>query len=93
MERHAALPEAEEAERIVEEMVRLIEDRVADPSADDDADHQPEQEVVDIDAGEGAGLSAPQPIVGHQPPRIPPADQDAGEVGKSVPADREWAER
>ena len=36
--------------------------------------------------------SAPEPLVQHKPARIEPADQDAGEVGEPVPAQRERAE-
>ena len=38
------------------------------------------------------GAAAPQPLVRDEPARIPPADQDAGEVGEAVPAHRERAD-
>ena len=42
VEGHAAFPEAEEAERVVEEMAGLIEERVSEAASGDDADDEPE---------------------------------------------------
>ena len=78
VERHAAFPEAEEAERVVEEMAGLIEERVAEAPAGDDADDEPEQEIVDVRAASAArlvrptgGRSTTRRRAYHQPIRMP----------------------
>ena len=54
---------------------------------------QPEQEIVDVGDVSGAGLPPHSRSFEHEPARIPPADQDAGEIGEPVPADGERADR
>ena len=69
---------AEEGERIVEEMAGLVEERVAEAAAEDDADDEPEQEVVDVGARERRRLGRPTAARSttsrrayHQPSRMP----------------------
>ena len=87
MERHAAAPDGQHVERMGEVVAGLVEQDVADPAAQDDAQRDIEEEVVD-----GLGRDLPARAL-HQPPHEPPAEHDAGDVGQRVPADRERADR
>ena len=65
---------------------RLVEQDVAEPAAEDDAERRVEDHVVGMAPGHRrAGL-------GEQLQQIPPAEDDAGEVGEAVPAQLEEAE-
>jgi len=54
--------------------------------AEDDAEGNPEQKVVDLSHGQGR-LATPQIVPLHEAARIEPAEQDTGHVGEPVPAD------
>ena len=65
---------------------RLVEEDVAEPAAEDDAERRVEDHVVGMAPGHRrAGLV-------EQLQQIPPADEDAGEIGEAVPAQLEPAE-
>ena len=72
---------------------RLVEDRVAEPAAADDADDQPHEKVVDVGERHRRLAAAPQPRVGDDAARIPPAEEDAGEIGQAVPAHGQRTDR
>ena len=55
VERHAALPELENLQRVRGEMRRIVEQHVAEPAAEDDAERDPQHEVVEV----GDASSAP----------------------------------
>ena len=64
----------------------IVEQDVADPPAEDDAERGVEDEVVGVAACERrAGLL-------QQLQQVPIADEDAGEVGKAVPPQIERAD-
>jgi hypothetical protein len=48
VEAHAALPHREDLERVIEEVHRLVEQHVAEPAAEDHAEHAVEEHVVYI---------------------------------------------
>ena len=48
VERHAALPDGEDLERMREVVARLVEQHVAQPPAEDHAEHGEEYEVVEL---------------------------------------------
>ena len=58
MERHAALPDLQDLGRIVEVVGGIVDQHVAEPAADDDAEGDPDDEVVEQDGV--AGRHAPQ---------------------------------
>ncbi len=54
VERHAALPDREDLERMRGVVAGLVEEHVAEPAADDDAEHAVEQQVLDVAPGPAA---------------------------------------
>ena len=60
MERHAAFPQGQDRQRVLEIEARLVEQHVAEPAAQDDAQRRPQQEVVDLDAATGPWAAASQ---------------------------------
>ena len=66
VERHAAMPQVERLERVIDVIAGLVEQHVADAAAEHDAERRPYQEIVDVLArdqmrrpvGRGAGNSA-----------------------------------
>ena len=49
VERHAALPELQDLQRVLGKMRRVVEQHVAEPAAENDAERDPEHEVVEVD--------------------------------------------
>ena len=49
VERHAAGPQLENLERVRGEMRKIVEQHVADAAAEDDAERDPDNEVVEVD--------------------------------------------
>ena len=45
VERHAAFPDAEQAQRMMDQLARVVEHHVADAPAEDHAEHRVEREV------------------------------------------------
>ncbi len=58
MERHAAMPERQDLERMVQIVARLVEQHIAEPAAQHDAEGRPDQEIVDLFRVSGRGLRA-----------------------------------
>ena len=64
-----------------------VEDHIADPPAQDDPERGVEDQIVGVAPRHwGAGLR-------EQLQQIPPTDQDPGDVGDRIPAEREEADR
>ena len=87
MEAHAALPELEDLQRMREVIERLVEQHVAQPAADDHADHPVEQHVVDV-----ARMPARQQVLARPPLAQDDEQDEADEIHEPVPADRERSE-
>ena len=67
MKRHAALPDGEDLERMGRVVPRLVEQHVAQPAAEDHAEHGEENEVVELLARDRrAGLSRMRRRPSHQ---------------------------
>src|SRR3546814_8603684 len=83
MERHAAAPDHEYLKRIGKVPVEVVEEDVAQPAAQDDAEGRPQNEVAQVLDRHG----------GRPPPaemcHIPPTEQNASDVGERVPANRQ----
>ncbi len=92
VERHAALPQLHGFERMLDEMRRVVEQHVAGPAAEDDAERHPEHEIVEVGERQRRG-PAPQALVADQRARIEPAEQDADDIGQRIPADLERTDR
>src|SRR5690242_6214540 len=61
MERHAALPDLEDLQRIGEAQARLPEQHLPEPAADDDSDCDPEHEIVELGARDALRWKLRQP--------------------------------
>jgi hypothetical protein len=83
MEAHAALPDHQRLERMEQVVAGPVEQHVAKPATEDDAQGHPGHVVIHLLGGAGArpGL--------YQPARDAPAQHDAGDIGQGVPADGE----
>src|SRR6185437_9067025 len=83
MERHPAMPDLQDLEWMREIEIRLVEEDVAEPAAEHDADRRPGEEIVDI---EGFGRDRRPPREAQAPA---PAEDEPGDIGERLPADRE----
>src|SRR5262249_25993776 len=92
MERHAAIPELQNFKRIGGEMSKIVEQHITNPAAENDAERDPDDEVVEIGHGE-RGRAAPQLLRRNNCARIIPAADNADDIGKRVPAYRKRADR
>ena len=50
VERHPAMPQIERLQRVLDVVARLVEQHIADPPAEHDAERRPYQEIVDVAA-------------------------------------------
>jgi hypothetical protein len=90
MERHAALPYREDLERVREVVAGLVEEHVAEPPTDDDAEHAPEQQVVDI----GPYPASRREVRLLHAQRCKPQEEDErNEVSQPVPVDLDRPQR
>ena len=71
-----------------EVILRIVEQHIAEPAADDDAEGAIDQEIVDT-LGARALVSAPISVVGDDPANERPTEDEAGDIGERVPADGE----
>ena len=71
-----------------EEVGGVVEQHVAEPATEDDAERHPQDEVVEVDDGQRR-FAAPQPFRADDGAGIDPAAEDADDIGERVPADRE----
>ena len=86
MERHAASPEGEGGQRVREVEARLVEQDVAQTSAQDDAQRRPQEKVVDLHRRQDLGRLLAD--TAHHPP----TDHEACNIRQGVPADGEGPE-
>ncbi len=78
VERHAAVPDRDDLDRVGEEDRQIVEQHVADAAADDDADRGPDDEVVDVGRASSATPAGPHRrslatsrLAYHQPTKMP----------------------
>ena len=84
VERHAALPDREDLERMGGVEAGLVEQHVAEPAADDGAEHAVEEQVLDVATRPAARRELRQ----ARPPRGEEEEQaEADQVGDAVPVD------
>src|SRR5262245_2510619 len=89
MEGHSALPHFDDVERIVREMERIVEDHKAEPSAQNDAKREPNEEIVDLLRSDRRAAVRPKGLVADEALRVPDGEDDAGYIGERIPAHRE----
>jgi hypothetical protein len=80
VKRHAALPDSEDLERVRGVMVGLIEEHIAQATAEDHAEHREKQQIVELRAAHGRHAFVDAPYA------EPPPRGEAGEVHEPVPA-------
>ena len=71
---------------------RIVEQHIAGAAAEDDADRDPEDEIVDLRQRDRR-RPAPQLFALDQRAGIDPAQHDAADIGQRIPADRDRPER
>ena len=72
-------------------MRKVVEQNVADASAENDAKCHPKDEIVEVGHRHGR-FAAPQFAGADEDAGVTPAEQNAEDVGEGVPADGERAE-
>jgi len=87
VERHAALPDREDLERMLQEVGALVEDDVAQAAAEDHPEDAVEEQVVEVIARDRRAAG------GDAARAEPPERAERGEVHEAVPADRQRADR
>src|SRR5215475_8386513 len=85
------MPELQALQRVRGEIARIVEHYVADPSAQDDAERHPQHEVVVVVDGQWR-RTGPQLLAPDDRARIEPAQEDADDIGKRIPANGEGPE-
>ena len=86
VEAHAAIPQLQNVDRMLEVEGQIVEQHIAHAPAEDDPERRIEDQVVCMAAGHRrAGLI-------QQLQQIPIADEDSGEIGEAVPAKLEPAD-
>ena len=87
MKSHAAVPDLEDLNGVVEEVCGLVQQHVPQASADHDSDSHPEEQVIGECCGKGRLAVTPEAAVRDQPFHVQPAEQQPGDVGQAVPFD------
>src|SRR3569833_3331445 len=77
---------------MVDEKRKIVEQHVAGAAAKDDAEGNPEDEVVELHRRDRR-RAAPQFLASDQRARIDPSDHDAADIGQRIPSDRERSDR
>jgi hypothetical protein len=74
---------------LLEIAAEIVEQDIAQPPAEHDAERRPGQEIVEDRSPASAARRPPKPLVGQEPAAIPPAEQDADHIAQPVPVDRQ----
>ncbi|MNQ99905.1 hypothetical protein D3C85_1156580 [compost metagenome] len=100
VEAHAAGPQLQQLQPLapavareqLSEHRRLVEEGVAETPAQDDAERDPQHQVVQLRSRHRRLAGRPQPLRLGQARGVPPAQHDPGDIGQGVPADGQGAE-
>ena len=79
------------SKRVLREIVRIVEQHITDAAAQDDAERDPEHEVVEVGRGHRRH-AAPKRLVLDHGAGIEPTQQYAYDIGERVPANGERPE-
>src|SRR6266481_3354525 len=88
MKRHAAIPDLENLQRVLDEMRQIVEQHIAGASAQDDAERHPKDEIVEVF---DLQRRRPTPVsfIANHSAGVGPAQQNAENIRQRVPTDRE----
>ncbi|MNE63417.1 hypothetical protein D3C80_1587650 [compost metagenome] len=95
MEAHPAGPQLQQLQPLAPaaaceqlgEHRRLVEEGVAEAPAQDDAERDPQHQIVQLRSRDRRLARRPQPLRLGQTRGVPPAQHDPGDIGQGVPAD------
>ncbi|MEY9629200.1 hypothetical protein ABIA27_004235 [Sinorhizobium fredii] len=93
MEGHAAVPDLDGADRVLQHRAEVVEEDVAEASAEHDAAGRPKQEVIELRQTEWGRIVAPERRILGYAPGVEPAEQDAGDIGETIPVYGERSDR
>src|SRR6266478_4069748 len=88
MKRHAAIPDLENLQRMLDEMRQIVEQHIAGASAQDDAERHPKDEIVEVFDLQRR-RPAPVSFIANHGAGIDPAQQNSENIRQRVPTDRE----
>src|SRR3984893_15251394 len=88
MKRHAALPQFEDLGGMLDEERKIVEQHIAGAATEDDADRDPENEIIHVQQGDRRP-TVPQIRALDQGARVHPAQHDAADIAERIPADRD----
>ncbi len=83
---HAAFPDFEDVERMGDIILRIVEQHVAEPTSDNDAEGAINEQVVDALRARPLG-AVPVAVVRHHAADQEPAENEARDIGERIPAD------
>src|ERR1700691_5665085 len=91
MKGHAAFPERDDLARMRDVEGRIVKKYVTEPPANDDAEGDIDDEVVDA-GRRRARHAAPERVLADEMAHIGPAKDEPGNIGERIPADRQRAD-
>jgi hypothetical protein len=74
-----------------DEVWKVIKQDIADAATEDDADRDPQHEIIEIRDGEGS-LATPQLLRTNEHARVGPSDENSEDIRQGVPANGERAQ-
>ena len=91
MEGHAAFPHPDDVERVLKEMQRIVEEHIAQPSAQDNAERGPGEQIVRLPGCKGWLAIRPQGWGADQALGVPNGEDKSGNIRQCVPTHGEGA--
>jgi hypothetical protein len=92
MEGHAAVPGLENVERVLQVEERLVEQHIAQPAAEHDAEKREDEEVIRFGGVEGGRVGPPQAGLAGQILDVPDGKKQPHDISQRVPVDGEGAD-
>ena len=89
MKGHSALPGLKNFHRVREIKARVVNQHVTEPTADDDAERDVNQEIVDRQRRRASLARPPKRLAPAQNAQIKPAENEAADIGQRIPAQRQ----
>ncbi len=93
VKRHPAVPKLQDLARIGDEIRRIVEQHITEPSAQHDAQRAPQQKIVELRRRRAGRPPRPQRRLRHQALGIPQRQQQPEDVGQRIPAHHNRPER
>ncbi len=89
MEGHAAFPDREDRERVLDVAGEVVEEDVAEPATEHDAGGRPNEEIVEILRLQRRGAGCPKAWRREKALPVLPGEENADDIADAVPVDRE----